>query len=431
MNTIITRPPSGGIVRAIPSKSVAHRLLICAFLSKLDIRGVCEGLSEDISATRDCLLALGGASGLLVYEDLPAHGDEEDRPILDCRESGSTLRFLLPLCGTAEREICLRGAGRLMKRPLSELKEQLVSHGCTISGEEDVICIRGGLRGGEYTLPGNVSSQYVSGLMFALPLLDEDSTIKIEGGLQSKPYVDLTIHSLRRSGIVVEEPGGEDTAAGEGSGTDQGQRTQNTVYRIPGRQKYKLPSFSENDIEGDWSNGAFWLVVKALGVDVTCEGLNKGSIQGDRKIVEMIEACRAEGEIRIDVGQTPDLVPAIALAAMGRKRGEVTKIVNAGRLRMKESDRIESVTAAIEGLGGLAKATEDEIHIMGTGEEKIKPVRPIDSFNDHRIVMMAAIGAILCDGSVEIKDSQAVRKSYPGFFDDYVSLGGEVITWKK
>ena len=145
----------------------------------------------------------------------------------------------------------------------------------------------------------------------------------------------------------------------------------------------------------------------------------------------MIEECKAEGEIRIDVGQTPDLVPAIALAAMGRKNGDVTKIVNAGRLRMKESDRIESVTAAIEGLGGLAKATEDEIHIIGTGNEKIKPVRPIDSFNDHRIVMMAAIGAILCDGPVEIKDSQAVRKSYPGFFDDYACLGGEVITWKK
>ena len=400
MNTKIIKVPTGGKIKAIPSKSAAHRLLICACLSGLEIGGVCEELSEDIGATADCLLALRAS----------IEANRQSPPILNCRESGSTLRFLLPVSAALHGEAYLTGSGRLMQRPLKELEDQLRSHGCHITGKENSIHISGMIRGGSFVLPGNVSSQYISGLLFALPLLEEDSLIRIKGELQSKPYVDMTLDALRRSGIKIEV--GDDDAE--------------YIYEIEGRQRYALSSFAVEDIEGDWSNSAFWLVAEELGADIDCTGLKTDSLQGDKRILEIIEDSRKSGVLTIDVKQTPDLVPAIALIAMGRRSADVTRIINAGRLRMKESDRIESVVAASNALGGNAKATENEICITATGDRRLKPRSPIDSFNDHRIVMMAAIGAMLCDDSVEIRDSQAVNKSYPGFFDDYVSLGGEI-----
>ena len=402
MKTIITRPPSGGTIKAIPSKSAAHRLLICACLSGLDIQGVCENLSEDLKATTECLLALRDVS----------ERDAAGTPVLNCRESGSTLRFLLPLSAVLSSEACLEGSERLMNRPLKELEEQLRGHGCAIDKEDGKIHISGRLRGGKFTLPGDVSSQYISGLLFALPLLHEDSEIRVSGGLQSRPYVEMTTDALKQANITVEANYGETES----------------VFRIKGNQKYELGSFGLEDIEGDWSNGAFWLVAEALGAKIRCIGLREDSVQGDRRIKELIDTYSRPGEWIVDVGQTPDLVPEIALLAMARKDGEQTKIINGKRLRMKESDRIESVVTTVNHLGGNAKATEDEIHIVGTGERKHRPLAPIDSFNDHRIVMMASIGALLCDGPVEIIGSQAVRKSYPGSFEDYKSLGGRVLT---
>lgn len=402
MKTIITRPLSGGTIKAIPSKSAAHRLLICACLSGLDIEGICEDLSEDLKATTECLLALRDVS----------ERDAAGTPVLNCRESGSTLRFLLPLSAVLSSEACLEGSERLMNRPLKELEEQLRDHGCMIDKENGRIHISGRLRGGMFTLPGNVSSQYISGLLFALPLLHEDSEICVSGGLQSRPYVEMTTEALKQAKIKV-EANYEETES---------------VFRIKGNQKYELSSFGLEDIEGDWSNGAFWLAAEALGAKISCIGLKDDSVQGDRRIKELIDAYRRPGEWIVDVGQTPDLVPEIALLAMARKDGELTKITNGKRLRMKESDRIESVVTTVNHLGGNAKATEDEIHIVGTGDRKRRPLAPIDSFNDHRIVMMASIGALLCDGPVEIIGSQAVRKSYPGFFEDYKSLGGRVLT---
>lgn len=402
MNTIITRPPSGGTIKAIPSKSAAHRLLICACLSGLDIQGVCEDLSEDLKATTECLLALRDVS----------EWDAAGTPVLNCRESGSTLRFLLPLSAVLSSETCLEGSERLMNRPLKELEEQLCSHGCTIKKEDGKIHISGRLCGGKFTLPGDVSSQYISGLLFALPLLQEDSEIRVSGGLQSRPYVEMTTGALKQANITVEANFGENES----------------IFRIKGNQKYELGSFGLEDIEGDWSNGAFWLVADALGAKIRCVGLREDSVQGDRRIKELIDAYSRPGEWIVDVGQTPDLVPEIALLAMARIDGELTKITNGKRLRMKESDRIESVVTTVNHLGGNAKATEDEIHIIGTGNRKRRPLASIDSFNDHRIIMMASIGALLCDGPVEIIGSQAVRKSYPGFFEDYKSLGGRVLT---
>ncbi len=402
MKTIITCPPSGGTIKAIPSKSAAHRLLICACLSGLDIHGVCEDLSEDLKATTECLLALRDVS----------EWDAAEMPVLNCRESGSTLRFLLPLSAVLSSEACLEGSERLMNRPLKELEEQLRGHGCTIDKEDGKIHISGRLRGGKFTLPGDVSSQYISGLLFALPLLHEDSEIRVSGGLQSRPYVEMTTDALKQANIMVEANYGETES----------------VFRIKGNQKYELRSFGLEDIEGDWSNGAFWLVADALGAKIRCVGLREDSVQGDRRIKELIDTYSRPGEWIVDVGQTPDLVPEIALLAMARIDGELTKITNGKRLRMKESDRIESVVTTVNHLGGNAKATEDEIHIVGTGNLKRRPLAPIDSFNDHRIVMMASIGALLCDGPVEIIGSKAVRKSYPGFFEDYKSLGGRVLT---
>lgn len=402
MKTIITRPPSGGTIKAIPSKSAAHRLLICACLSGLDIQGVCENLSEDLKATTECLLALRDVS----------ERDAAGTPVLNCRESGSTLRFLLPLSAVLSSEAFLEGSERLMNRPLKELEEQLCSHGCTIKKENGKIHISGRLRGGMFTLPGDVSSQYISGLLFALPLLYEDSEIRVSGGLQSRPYVEMTTDALKQANIMVQANYGDTES----------------VFRIKGNQKYELGSFGLEDIEGDWSNGAFWLVADALGAKISCVGLREDSVQGDRRIKELIDTYSRPGEWIVDVGQTPDLVPEIALLAMARKDGELTKIINGKRLRMKESDRIESVVTTVNHLGGNAKATEDEIHIVGTGNRKRRPLALIDSFNDHRIVMMASVGALLCDGPIEIMGSQAVRKSYPGFFEDYKSLGGRVLT---
>lgn len=402
MKTIITRPIAGGTVRAIPSKSVAHRLLICAQMSGLDIRGVCEEISEDLAATTECLTGLA----------VSAERGPQETPVLNCRESGSTLRFLLPLSVACSAGARFLGSERLMSRPLKELEDQLTAHGCAIRREDASIRISGRLRGGSFILPGDVSSQYISGLLFALPLLEEDSEIHITGGLQSKPYVELTTAALGKARIKIE--------------ADYGERE--SVFRIAGKQQYDLRSFGRDDIEGDWSNGAFWLTAKALGAPVRCVGLRSDSVQGDRRIREIIDICKEPGDLEIDVGQTPDLVPAIALLAMGRGAGEVTTIVNAKRLRMKESDRIESVTATVNGLGGSAEAAGDTIRITGNGETKHRPPAPLDSFNDHRIVMMAAIGALLCDGPVEITNSQAVRKSYPGFFEDYASLGGGIVT---
>lgn len=402
MKTIITRPLAGGTIKAIPSKSAAHRLLICACLSGLDIQGVCEDLSEDLGATTDCLLALHAAS----------EEDTDNTPVLNCRESGSTLRFLLPVSAVLSPEARLTGSERLMNRPLRELEEQLRAHGCVIQKDHRGIMISGELKGGRFTLPGDVSSQYISGLLFALPLLQEDSEIHVPGKLQSRPYVDMTIAALRQSKIAVEAEYGKD----------------GNIFRIKGNQKYGLRSFGLKDIEGDWSNGAFWLVAEAFGAKVTCTGLKEDSVQGDRRIRELIEEHNKPGEWTVDIGQTPDLVPEVALLALGRGDGEITKIINGKRLRMKESDRIESVVTTVKHLGGSASATEDEIYITGVGDRKLRPTAPIDSFNDHRIVMMAAIGALLCEGPVEILGSQAVRKSYPGFFEDYKSLGGKVLS---
>lgn len=383
-------------VKIIPSKSDAHRALICAALSQNPCEIICEAESKDIAATRKCLDALKG-------------GREE----MYCGESGSTLRFLLPVMAALGHKASFYPKGRLPKRPLSPLYEELTAHGCKLSPKGSVpFTIEGQLTGGTYRIPGNVSSQYISGLLFSLPILEKDSRIIVEGTLESRPYVDMTIKVLKDFGIEIVE-----TAEG---------------YEIPGGQSYHGPESYQ--VEGDWSNGCFWLAAGALLEDGICvSGLDAESLQGDKKIVEILKSFGARVEIdeegikvrrgklagiQVDVSQIPDMVPALAVVAAAAEG--TTEIQNAGRLRIKESDRLHTVTEVLRGLGADIEELPEGLIIKGSGTLNGGKA---DSYNDHRIAMMAAIASIICEGKVSLQGADAVNKSYPGFFEAMKNLG--------
>lgn len=406
MDVRITRGPSGGDIPAIPSKSAAHRLLIAGALSGLDLTPYCDGLSRDITATKECLTALLG-------EGCKGNSSPEETPRrLPCGESGSTLRFLLPVAGVLGERCAFHCEGRLPERPMEPYLQVLAEHGCRVDGHNPKN-LWGKLTGGEFILPGNVSSQYVTGLLFALPLAEEDSRILVEGQLQSRPYVDMTLRVLKQAGVRVEE-----------GMTDAG-----TVFAVPGGQTYRLPESALAHIEGDWSNGAFWIVMdgllqmKGVASRIRCTGLDPGSAQGDRAIAPLTEKIIHAGTdpVTIDVSDIPDLVPALALVACGRPEGSRTDITGAGRLRYKESDRLRSVSSVLNGLGGEVTELPEGLVIRSRGE---LTGGSADSFGDHRIVMMAAASACISCGPVEITGAEAVEKSYPGFFRDYRELGG-------
>lgn len=377
MNIEIVPGKLKGHIKSIPSKSDAHRILICAALSGCLDRVVLHGPSEDIKATRDALGIVNGAK------------------IADCAESGTTLRLLLPLAAALNLDVTFTGRGRLPQRPMEPMLTLLRAHGCDITGKCLPLRIKGQLQSGTYTLPGNISSQYISGLLLALPLLKGDSTIFLTTPLESSGYVDMTLHSLFKFGIEV-------TPTVDG-------------WVIRGNQTYKAP---ENlSIEGDWSNSAFWFVANALGADIHVSGLDENTYQKDSQIKEILldfPEC-------IDVKDIPDLVPILAVAASALKRK--TLLENCGRLRLKESDRIKSVCNMIKALGGRAEEKDDCIVIHGEGTLSGGIV---DSVNDHRIAMAAAIAATICKNNVTIKGAEAVNKSYPDFFKEYASLGGNV-----
>ena len=424
-------------VKIIPSKSDAHRAYICAALAeycneplKVGTRVICEESSEDIEATRDCLEALART------------GNERTGVDLYCRESGSTFRFLLPVVGALGKRGIFHPVGRLAQRPLSPLREELCAHGMRISTPGSIPLIaEGELQGGDFVIDGDISSQFVSGLLFALPLLKEDSRIIVKKELQSMGYVDMTARTITKFGIKMscEEKDGD------------------TICSIPGGQKY-IP-VDEYLVEGDWSNGAVWLAAGILGDSpIKVEGLSMDSAQGDRKIVEIIREFG--GEIQVEdtdavesitaypaimengnckqtlkgitysAGQTPDLVPMLALIATQAKG--TTMITNAQRLRSKESDRLHSVTTTLKTLGADVEELPEGLLIRGMGcskealvDGKYKPLKggAVESFNDHRVVMMAAIASILCREPVQIYGWESVRKSYPTFFDRLEDLG--------
>jgi len=383
--------PLSGSLPAIPSKSHGHRLLIAAALSNPPGQVQFTETSEDLEATRTCLSAL----------------DEKD-PVLPCRESGSTLRFLLPVAMAQKSHVRFLGEGRLLERPLSPLKEEMERHGCRFHLGKRELEVSGLLQSGNYHLPGDISSQYVTGLLFALPLLAGDSEILLTTPLESKGYVDMTLQVLKDAGIQVDVANQE--------GTYGPNREALLKYTIPGGQHYQIPT--QSTPEGDWSNAAFWLAANYVGFGnhVTCTGLAAESLQGDRIVMDLLRNFPNV----IDGSQIPDLIPILAVVAAVRPG--ITTINHAVRLRLKESDRLETTVRLIRDLGGDAEEQPDGMVIRG------KPLLrggTVDGCGDHRIVMAAAIAATNCTEPVIITGAEAVNKSYPGFFRDYKGLGGK------
>lgn len=413
MNIRITPAQLSGSVAAIPSKSHLHRLLICAALADAPTDIVAPFSSQDIEATVSCLQALGAdisrREDMLTVSPLTR---TPDNPLLDCGESGSTLRFLLPvaaaLCGRAR----FTGAGRLPERPIGHLLEQLGRHGVNCSGDRLPFAIAGRLTGGAYDLPGNVSSQYISGLLLALPLGKGPSTLRITTPLESAAYIEITLAALRRFGVRID--------------------ARNNGYCLPGEQKFHSPGLVT--AEGDWSNAAFFLAAGAIGRAVTVSGLDPASPQGDKQIMEILNHFGAEISVSgdritvkpapltgctLDISAVPDLLPILTVVA-ARAQGE-TRFTNAARLRLKESDRLAASAALIRALGGTAAELPDGLIITGGGLRG----GVAESFHDHRIAMAAAMAASVCASPVVIRDAEAVAKSYPRFFDDYTSIGGK------
>ncbi|MCD7771318.1 MAG: 3-phosphoshikimate 1-carboxyvinyltransferase [Oscillospiraceae bacterium] len=402
---------SGEIV--IPaSKSQAHRAVILAALGRHDAEITCKGISNDIVATASCMNSAGAnieIAGNKIHVSPVGHTQRSDT--FECGESGSTLRFLIPVFGALGVEGEFIPKGRLIDRPLSPLDEVLKSHGMSITKTETTIKCSGRLTPGEYEIPGDVSSQYITGLLLALPLLDGDSTLRVTGVLQSKGYVAMTEELLLKSGIEYTHHG--------------------DTYRIKGNQKPDMGDCFT--VEGDYSNAAFYLCMGALSSDgVAVMGLNPDSSQGDKAVISVLKEMGADvtidgtsvtvrrGELHgvtIDASQIPDLIPTLSAVASVCE-GE-THIINAGRLRIKESDRIASTCALINNLGGNAKELSDGIIITGV---KNLAEGTVDSCNDHRIAMSAAVAACASTSKVTVLDSMCVRKSYPDFWEDFATL---------
>jgi 3-phosphoshikimate 1-carboxyvinyltransferase len=394
----ITCLPSSfnGKVRAISSKSYVHRLLICLALAKNDAK-IKYDSSADITATKNCL-------DKLFLDDKVK--------VLDVGESGSTLRFLLPLSlavGGSYEFIC---HGKLLSRPISGLTDVLSTHGAKIK-IDDTIKASGKLTPGDYQIAGDVSSQYITGLLFALSILNGKSTITLTTKLTSKPYVDITLKLMQDFGVNV--------------------IATTTGYEINGNANYIAPK--DIDVDGDWSNASFMLVGGAISNKCTVTGLNLDSTQGDKVILDVLKSAGAKVDINpdgitvqkdklnaftFDANDYPDAVPIVSVLASACNGVSVIK--NIQRLTLKESDRVQSVLDMLSAVNIVAKRVDDDIVIKGgspTGGV-------IDSYNDHRIVMSSAILSLISNSSVKILGANAVNKSYPTFFEDFTFLGGKV-----
>ena len=399
-----------GRISAISSKSDAHRALICAALSDAPTELALNGSSVDIETTIRCLQSLGAAFDV-------SENSIRVRPIgraaqsapLDCAESGSTLRFLLPVAAALGCAASFTGQGRLPERPVSPLKEELEAHGCQLDRAFLPIALSGQLQSGVFTLPGNVSSQFLTGLLLCFPLLPEGGEIALSTALESAGYVEMTVQTMRRFGVHVQR-------------TERG-------FRVAPGQRYHSPG--RLAICGDWSSAAFWLCAGALSGEIACGGLDENSAQGDRAVEPLLaqmgaQVCRAGQEVTVRPGALsaiPDLIPvlaAVAAAASGK-----THITNAARLRIKESDRLRSVTDILRRLGAEIEELPDGLIIQGKPRLKGGEV---SSWGDHRIAMSAAIASLACEKDVIIRDAQVVSKSYPGFWADFEKLGGRITT---
>ena len=440
MDLQITPKKLSGTVTPPPSKSQAHRLAIAAVLSNgiSTVRGV--AMSQDVEATLRCLTALGGrwretAPGVLEITGTGGRRTGADLPLLDCGESGSTLRFFIPIALAATGGGVFTGRGRLMERPQGPYFDLFREKGIFFEQKDGVLTVRGRLTPGEYRLAGNVSSQFFTGLLFALPLLEGDSVLIHTTRLESVGYINMTREAMALAGVH--------TQWREGS----------TLF-IPGNQRYQP---LEAAVEADWSQAAFWYAAQGLGNAVTIAGLNPKSIQGDRVMASFAEMLRGEplhggvtapiwgpasaaparpdrqpparpgwstpcvGSVSLPLTHCPDLAPP--LAAWGALLNGDLYLKDAGRLRIKESDRLATITAALRALG--ADVTEEPERLIITGKPSL-PGGTVDCAGDHRIAMMAAIAATGCTGPVTLLGAECVKKSYPDFWEVYQSLGGEI-----
>ena len=416
MNKTILPGARTGEVHIPASKSQAHRMLLCAAMGENEVTLRCRGLSKDILATVACLKALGAsvdAEGEVLHLR-PVSAPPPGLCLLPCGESGSTLRFLLPLVGALGASAVFEREGRLPERPIEPLGRELCRNGMDIRSDGARLSCSGQLRPGAFSLPGNISSQYISALLMTLPLLEGESTLHMEGALESAAYVAMTEEVLRLGGVRTEKTG--------------------YGYRIPGGQRCRFAP--ELSVEGDYSNAAFFLCAGALserGIRVT--GLDPQSRQGDRAIVPLLEEMGAQVAsdgssvtvkrdalhgITIDASPIPDLIPVlsvVAAAALGE-----TRVIHAQRLRLKESDRLHSTTQMLRALGAEAEELPDGLVIRGG---RTLAGGTVDACGDHRIAMSAAVAGGICRGAVTICGSECVQKSYPDFWTDFQQLKGD------
>lgn len=407
MNITIQPTLLKGSITPPASKSQAHRAVIAAALA-----GGVSALgnlaqSQDISATLNCMETMGAGVEQVRAETVRIHGlgnsiaqRREECLCFDCGESGSTLRFLIPIALAVAGGGVFTGRGRLMERPQQPYFDIFEEKGIFYEKKDGVLTVKGELKPGTYKLPGNVSSQFITGLLYALPLLEGDSEILLTTALESEGYVDMTLEVLAQFGVRVT-------------------RKENG-FLVPGGQQYQSRDVS---VESDWSQAAFWYAARALGSDVNIGGLNDRSAQGDRVVAVQFEQLTGLGDVELDVSQCPDLVPA--LAAMAAVRQGTTCITNAARLRIKESDRLAAVTQVLNAMG--ADVTEQADGLTIVGRQALAGGVSVDSHNDHRIAMMAAIAATHCERAVVVMGAQCVAKSYPGFWEDYENLGGRIV----
>ncbi len=411
MDIRITPAPLHGKIDAIPSKSDAHRLLIASLLSSDTTAIHLPTTSVDIDATTDCIRALGADVSRSGEYISVTGGKRVTNAELDCMESGSTLRFIVPVASAICDTVSFSGRGRLPERPISELLDCLRAHGASFSADKLPFSKGGRLLPGVFEIPGNISSQYITGLLFALPILDGDSEIRLTTKLESSAYIDITLWALERFGI--------DIIKKEGS------------FFIKGNQAYQSPK--DLTVDGDWSNASYFLASGLMGEGVTVDGLDMNSPQGDKSIIGVFEKLGGRVEIgksitalpsvlsgcKIDISEIPDMFPTLAVLST-TARG-TTSFVGGARLRIKESDRIETTAKLITSLGGNVRIHGDGMDVIGTALRGGEA----DASGDHRIVMSAALASCVCTEDVIIHGAEAVNKSYPSFFEDFKKLGGK------
>ena len=384
-----------GKIDAPPSKSYAHRMMLCAALSngKSVVHGI--GESEDIAATLDCISALG-VRYERIGDSVTFYGNERktaENAVYACRESGSTLRFIIPVALALSGGAVFTGTKRLMERGIGVYEKILPEKGINIEKYADGLRMSGRLTPGKYVIDGGISSQFVTGLLLALPLLGGDSELIVTPPVESRPYIDITLDVLRRFGISVTE------------------KTANT-FLIGGNQSYR---FTDATVEGDFSNAAFLIALSALGGEVTVGGLNEGSCQGDRVFSSLLADLDRDSPV-IDVSDCPDLAPVL-FACAAAKHG--ARFIGTRRLRIKESDRASAMAEELYKLGITLDVGENEVTVHDCALRT--PTEPLRSHNDHRIVMALSVLLTVCGGVID--GCEAIRKSYPDFFDDLASLG--------